>query len=254
MMTNTYSPYLKEHQSHVYIDYVRGLYRVLEDLRKKYPHLPIMLCSGGGGRTDYGAMKYFTEFWPSDNTDAYDRIFIQWGYSNFFPANTICNHVTTMGSQSLKFRTDVAMMGKLGYDIRVDEMSPEELTFSQKAVENYKRLNGIIWYGDLYRLIDPYDNDRAVLMYVDEEKSSAVLFAYTLFPLRGKIFYPVKLQGLDANKHYRVQEINVFPNQWPKCQENGKVFSGDYLMKVGIHPSSGDRLTSAVIEITEVSK
>lgn len=76
-------------------------------------------------------MKYFTEFWPSDNTDPFDRIFIQWGYSNFFPANTMCNHITSMGSESLKFRTDVAMMGKVGYDIRVDELSVDELKFSQ---------------------------------------------------------------------------------------------------------------------------
>src|SRR5665648_1038810 len=68
MMTNTYSTYLKDNQSHIQIEYVRSFYRVMERLRTKYPHLPIMLCSGGGGRTDYGALKYFTEFWPSDNT------------------------------------------------------------------------------------------------------------------------------------------------------------------------------------------
>lgn len=254
MMTNTYSPYLKNHQSHIYIDYVRGLYRVLEDLREKYPHLPIMLCSGGGGRTDFGALKYFTEFWPSDNTDAFDRIFIQWGFLNFFPANTICNHVTTMGKQSLKFRTDVAMMGKLGYDIRVDEMSKDELKFSQQAIENYKRLNSIIWSGDLYRLVSPYGNDRAVLMYIDEKKSNAVLFSYTLNPKRGDIFYPVKLQGLDARKKYKVQEINLFPHQTSGFPENGKILSGDYLMKVGINSSSNNQLTSSIIEISEVLK
>ncbi len=92
----------------------------MERIRAKYPHLPIMLCAGGGGRTDYAALKYFTEFWPSDNTDGLERIYIQWGYSYFFPANTISAHVTSMGKQSLKFRTDVAMMGKMGYDIRVE--------------------------------------------------------------------------------------------------------------------------------------
>ncbi|HEY5139802.1 MAG TPA: alpha-galactosidase, partial [Methylococcales bacterium] len=254
MMTNTYSVYLKENQSHIYIEYVRGLYRVLENLRTKYPHLPIMLCSGGGGRTDYGAMKYFTEFWPSDNTDAFDRIFIQWGYSNFFPANTICNHVTSMGAQTLKFRTDVAMMGKLGYDIRVDGMSPDELMFSQQAIGNYKRLSDIIWHGDLYRLVSPYDNDRAVLMYVNENKSAGVLFSYTLTPLRDNTFYPVRLEGLDAQKKYKVEEISLFPGQASSIPEKGKIFSGDYLMKVGINPSSNSRLTSAVIEIAEVSK
>jgi alpha-galactosidase len=250
MMTNTYSPYLNDNPSHIYIDYVRGLYKVLADLREKYPHLPMMLCSGGGGRTDYGALRYFTEFWPSDNTDAYDRVFIQWGYSSFFPANTSCNHITTMGSQSLKFRTDVAMMGKLGYDIRVREMSADELAFSQQAVKNYKRLSPVIGQGDLYRLVSPIDNDRAVLMYVSQNRSGAVLFSYTLYPKRDELFYPVKLQGLDADKQYKIQEINLWPNQPSKLTENGKVLSGDYLMKVGINPSSNSRLTSSVFEIT----
>jgi len=105
--------YLKDKQSHIYIDYVNSLYNVLDRLRKKYPALPIMLCSGGGGRVDYGALRYFTEFWASDNTDGLERIYIQWGYSYFFPAVSVCNHITSWGKQSLKFRTDVAMMGKM---------------------------------------------------------------------------------------------------------------------------------------------
>ena len=80
-ITNIYSPYLKEKQSQLYVDHVRGIYRVLERLKAKYPHLPMMLCSGGGARCDYEALKYFTEFWPSDNTDPLERIFIQWGFS-----------------------------------------------------------------------------------------------------------------------------------------------------------------------------
>ena len=72
-ITNIYSPYLKDQQSHLYIEHVRGLYNVLERVKAKYPDLPMMLCSGGGGRTDYEGLKYFTEFWPSDNTDQIGR-------------------------------------------------------------------------------------------------------------------------------------------------------------------------------------
>lgn len=75
-ITNIYSPYLKDQQSHLYIEHVKGLYNVLERVKAKYPNLPMMLCSGGGGRSDYEALKYFTEFWPSDNTDPIERIFI----------------------------------------------------------------------------------------------------------------------------------------------------------------------------------
>jgi alpha-galactosidase len=251
MMTNTYSPYLKNIQSHVYIEYVRSLYSILDKLRQKYPTLPMMLCSGGGARTDYGALKYFTEFWPSDNTNAVDRVFIQWGYSYFFPANTISNHITSWGKQSLKYRTDVAMMGRLGYDIDVEKMSADEFTFSQEAVKNYKRLSDVTWHGNLYKLISPYEESRAVLMYSNDAKTKAVLFAYNLNFLFGKRWQAVKLQGLDPAKKYTVTETNHFPGSRSHVPENGKTFTGDYLMKVGINPSSDRELTSTVIEINE---
>lgn len=258
MMTNAYSMYLKERQSNLYIDYVKSLYDVLERIRQKYPHLPMMLCSGGGGRTDYGALKYFPEFWPSDNTDPVERIYIQWGYSYFFPAVAVCNHVTSWGRQSLKFRTDVAMMGKLGYDIKVDEMSDNELKFCQIAIADYKRLSNLIWKGDLFRLISPYEENRAVLMYVDQNRSKAVLFCYTLNTRFGESFNKVKLQGLDPDRTYKIHEINLFNEgrrgmamMLPGMSENGKSYTGDYLMKVGINAGSAGSLTSAVYEITE---
>jgi|APMed6443717190_1056831.scaffolds.fasta_scaffold02076_5 alpha-galactosidase len=258
MMTNAYSVYLKDKQSHLYIDYVNCLYSVLERLRQKYPHLPVMLCSGGGGRVDYGALKYFTEFWASDNTDALERIYIQWGYSYFFPAISVCNHVTSWGKQTLKFRTDVAMMGKLGYDIEVDKLTENELKFSQNAIVNYNRIKDIIYTGDLYRLISPYEENRAVMMYVSDAKNRAVLFGYTLNSRYGETLNPVKLQGLDPAKTYKVQEINVSnegrrgPGMGgPGMSQSGRTYTGDFLMKVGINVGSNSPLTSVVYEITE---
>jgi alpha-galactosidase len=255
MMTNTYSVYLKDKQSHLYIDYVNSLYATLERLRRKYPHLPVMLCSGGGGRVDYGALKYFTEFWASDNTDALERIYIQWGYSYFFPPVSVCNHVTSWGKQSLKFRTDVAMMGKLGYDIEVDKFTEDELKFSQKAVENYNRIKDIIYTGDLYRLVSPYEESRAVLMYVNGEKNKAVVFGYILNARYGETFNKVKLQGLDPVKIYKIEEINVSSEggfrRGPGTSESGRSYSGDYLMNVGLNIGAGTPLSSVIYEITE---
>ncbi|BAV07945.1 alpha-galactosidase [Filimonas lacunae] len=249
MMTNTYSPFLRDKQSHVYIEYVRSLYAILEKLRVKYPTLPMMLCSGGGGRTDYGALKYFTEFWPSDNTDPFERVFIQWGFSYFFPANTIACHVTSWGRQSLKYRTDVAMMGRLGYDIDVARMSEKDLQFSQQAVKNYKQLSNTIWQGNQYRLINPNQEERAAVMYVEEDKKKAVLFSYTLHPRYGTNWTPVKLQGLDAAKLYTVKETNLYPGTHSELAENNKQFTGEYLMNIGLNVSSSNQLTSAVVEI-----
>ena len=252
MMTNAFSVYLKDKQSHLYIDYVNNLYSILEKLRQKYPHFPIMLCSGGGGRVDYGALRYFTEFWASDDTDPLERVYIQWGYSYFFPSFAVCNHITSWGKQSLKFKTDVAMMGKMGYDIPVNELSEKELKFSQDAIANYKRLSEVIWHGDLYRLISPYNENRAVLMYVNNTKNKAVLFAYTLNSRFNEDFNNVKLQGLDPLKTYKIQEINVANDgKQPAARDSGKSFTGDYLMKVGLSIGSGTPLTSYVYEITE---
>jgi alpha-galactosidase len=254
-MTNAYSAYLKNNQSHLYIDYTRGFYKVMERIRAKYPHVPIMLCSGGGGRADYGALKYFTEFWPSDNTDGMERIFIQWGYSYFFPANTISAHVTDWGTQSIKFRTDVAMMDKLGYDINVAELTEAEQNFSKAAVANYKRLSDIIWFGNLYRLASPYEGNRAVLMYVDPAKKRSVLFSYILQNRYRENFELVKLQGLDASKNYRVKEVNLMPGAKSALACHNKVFTGGYLMDVGIQVSNttskNSAFTSAVLEIVE---
>lgn len=253
MLTNTYSPYLKENQSQLFVDYTKSLYTVLKRLREKHPTLPIMLCAGGGGRTDYGALKYFTEFWPSDNTDGFERIFIQWGYLNFFPSVTVSSHVTSMGKQPIKFRTDVAMMGKMGYDIRVKNMTEQELKFSQEAVKNYKRVSNIIWFGDLFRLVSPYEENRAVLMYVAEDKRKAVLFNYILNYRRKEYLGKVALQGLNPQKQYKIEEINLMPDTKSTHPDNGKVFSGDYLMKIGLNLAPGRvaAITSSVFEITE---
>ncbi|HEX2976938.1 MAG TPA: alpha-galactosidase, partial [Bacteroidales bacterium] len=210
----------------------------------------MMACSGGGSRVDYGALRYFNEFWASDNTDALERVYIQWGYSYFFPSIAVCNHITSWGKQSLKFRTDVAMMGKMGYDIPVNELKENELKFSQDAVANFKRLREVIFQGDLYRLISPYEENRAVLMYVNENKNHAVLFGYTLNARYNENFNRVKLQGLDPVKTYRITEVNV-PYEGRKGSENGRSYTGDYLMNVGINVGTATPLTSVVYELSE---
>ena len=251
-ITNVYSPYLKEKQNQLYIDHVRGVYNVFKRVAEKYPHLPIMLCSGGGARCDYEALKYFTEFWCSDNTDPIERLYIQWGFSQFFPAKAMCAHVTSWNKNtSIKFRTDVAMMCKMGFDISLKEMNDDEMKYCQEAVANYKRLKGTILDGDLYRLVSPYDTNHSSVMYVDKAKSKSVLFAYDIHPRFGEKTFPVKLQGLDPNKKYKVQEINLMPGQKSTLVTDGGTFSGDFLMKIGMNVFSTAHAHSKVIELTE---
>lgn len=250
-ITNIYSPYLKDKQSHIYIEHVRGLYNILERVKAKYPNLPMMLCSGGGGRSDYKALEYFTEFWPSDNTDAVERIFIQWGYSHFFPSKAMAAHVTSWGKQPVKFRTDVAMMCKLGFDIRIGEMSEAEQEYCRNAVKNFKRLENVILDGDLYRLVSPYESDHASVMYVDESKDKSVLYVFDMHPRYAENVKPVRLQGLIPDAQYEVKEINLLPGARSSYGSfDGKTFSGDYLMKVGLPLLSSRHMTSHVLEIT----
>ena len=249
---NAYSATLQD-QSHLYVDYVQGLYKVLERLRAKYPTLPMMLCSGGGGRVDYGALRYFTEFWPSDNTDGLERVFIQWNYSYFFPSIATCNHVTDWGKQSLKFRTDVAMMGKIGYDIVVSKLTEPELQFSQEALKTYDRIKTTIWQGDLFRLASPYTNDVASLAYVNDAKDKAIWFTY-LVKNRYKAgsIAPIKLQGLDAAKRYKIQELNVYPGNQSAINTDTTTYSGNYLMTIGFNPQVSTSRESVVLEVSEV--
>jgi alpha-galactosidase len=144
------------------------------------------------------------------------------------------------------------MMGKMGYDIQINELTEKELKFSQEAIANYKRLSDVIWHGDLYRLISPYEETRAVLMYVNSEKNKAVMFSYTLNSRFGETFNRVKLQGLDPAKIYKIQEINALAEgRRFGPSESGKSYSGDYLMNIGLNIGTGTPLTSTIFEITE---
>jgi len=247
---NAYSSFLQK-QSHLYVDYVKGLYKVLDRVRAKYPKVEMMLCSGGGGRVDYGALKYFNEFWLSDNTDPLERIFIQYEYSYFYPPISHSNHVTDWGKQPLKFRTDVAMMGKLGYDIVVSKLSPQDLQFSQQAVKTYDSIKTVIWHGDLFRLADPFENPYASLMYVNGSKDRAVMFNYLTGNRYGTgTLSPIRLKGLLADKKYIIREINLYPGTTSAIRAN-TVYSGDYLMTVGFNPGINTTRTSVILEVTE---
>lgn len=251
-ITNIYSPYLKEKQSHLYVDYVRGLYNVLDRIKAKYPNLPMMLCSGGGGRLDYKALTYYTEFWASDNTDPIERLFIQYAYSFFYPVKATCAHVTTWNrNASIKFRTEVAMMGKLGFDIKLTDMNSDEITYCNNAIKNYNRLKPVIMEGDMFRLVSPYNNDHCSTMFVGKEKNHAIVFAFDIYPRFGDRRQNVRFEGLDADKNYKVSEINMMPGQASWLNGNGQTFSGDYLMTVGLDIFTGNKLHSRVIEITE---
>lgn len=235
-----------DNQSHLYIDYHKGLVKTLERIRAKYPDVTIQLCASGGGRVNWGLLPYFDEFWTSDNTDALQRIYMQWGTSSFFPAIAMGSHIsatpnhTTFRSVPIKFRADVAMSGRLGMEIQPANMSEEDKALCKQAIEDYKGIRDIVQFGDLYRLLSPYDEKGAAsLMYVTPDKDDAVFFWWKTNPNYGEKIPRVRMAGLQPERLYTVTELNRIDNK--PLPFEGKQFTGKFLMESGLEiPVSHD--------------
>lgn len=239
-IVNHGSQYLpKDKQSHLYIEYHRGFAKVCDRIRAKYPDVTIQACASGGGRANYGVLPWFDEFWVSDNTDALQRIHMQWGTSYFFPAVAMASHIsatpnhTVYRTTSLKYRIDVAMSGRLGMEIQPKNMTQEEKDLCRKAIAEYKEIRPVVQQGDIYRLVSPYDgHNMASLMYVSPEKSEAVFYWWKLETFYDDHLPRVRMAGLDPDKLYKVTELNRIDNK-PLSYE-GKTFTGRFLMENGL--------------------
>ena len=226
-------------QSHLYIEYHRGFQKTCERIRAKYPDLTIQACASGGGRANWGVLPYFDEFWVSDNTDALQRIYMQWGTSYFFPAIAMASHIsatpnhTVYRTTSIKYRIDVAMSGRLGMEIQPKNMTDVEKDLCRKAIKEYKEVRPVVQFGDIYRLVSPYDKKGvASLMYVNEEKTKSVFFWWKTESFQNEHLPRVKMAGLHAKKMYKVRELNRIDLQ--PLEFEGKSFSGEYLMNNGL--------------------
>ena len=249
------SQYLSaDNQSHLYIAYHDGLIKTCQRIREKYPDVIIQDCASGGGRANYGLLPYFDEFWVSDNTDALQRIYMQWGTSYFFPAIAMASHISAVPNHavfrttSMKFRCDVAMSGRLGMEIQPKNMTDEEKTLCRQAISDYKMIRPVVQFGDLYRLHSPYNGDNlASLMYVAENKEKAVFYWYKLECFKNEHFPIIKMRGLDPEKKYKVHELNRIDKS--PLPAEGKVYTGSYLMAHGLEmPYSHDLEWSKLVD------
>ena len=226
-------------QSHLYIEYHRGFQKVCERIRQKYPDLTIQACASGGGRANWGVLPWFDEFWVSDNTDALQRIYMQWGTSYFFPAIAMASHIsaapnhTVFRTTSLKMRIDVAMSGRLGMEIQPKNMTDEEKTLCRQAIKEYKEIRPVVQFGDIYRLVSPFDKRGiASLMYVSEQKDRAVFYWWKTEQFQNEHLPRVKMAGLDPTRTYKVRELDRIDLTPMYCE--GKSYSGAYLMNHGL--------------------
>ena len=249
-LTQPGSPYLPaDRQSELCIDYVQALYQLMEKTATTFPDTELMLCSGGGGRADYGALKYFHEFWTSDNTDPTVRVAMQWDYSYFFPPLVLASHVTHWGNRPMHFACSVAMSARFGMDLDLTKLPAADKAVCAGAIRAYKQIRDVVALGDLYRLEDPHVNYRGALNFVSPDQSRGVLF---VFQLHDGPPSPVRPQGLDRAKHYQVHELNPAPGRVAIPQE-GKTLSGDDLMREGIAPACSKAIEASVIELSPVA-
>ncbi|TPG14216.1 alpha-galactosidase [Sphingomonas koreensis] len=225
-------------QQKIYVAYVRNLYWIITKLRERHPGLEIESCSGGGGRVDLGIMALTDEVWPSDNTDPFDRLTIQDGFSHAYTPAAMMAWVTDSPNwvndraTSLDFRFLSAMQGGLGIGADLNTWSDADVATAARMVAAYKTFRKTVQQGDLYRLDPPGDADgRSVTLSVSDDKRQAVLFDFihSSSELDGSPL--VRLRGLDPDKRYRISRIGGGAIE-PRVPE---VASGRYWMEHGIH-------------------
>ena len=267
MNISAYGSQYSKTQAKLDISYWEGLHRTCDRIRAKYPDITIQACASGGGRANWGVLPWFDEFWTSDNTDALQRIYMQWGTSYFFPAIAMASHIsatpnhTVYRTTSLKYRCDVACSGRLGMEIQPKNMTEAEKDFCRRVIADYKSVRPVVQFGDIYRLTSPYDNQGyATMMYVSGEKDKAVFYWWKLANFYDQHFPRALMAGLDPDKNYKIHELNRI-DITPLPYE-GKSFSGRFLMENGLEIPASNNVdyslksdwSSRVLYVTEVKE
>ncbi|MDE7327502.1 MAG: alpha-galactosidase [Lachnospiraceae bacterium] len=216
-----------EEQGAVSYDYMLGVYRLLEALTFRFPDILWEGCCGGGGRFDLGMLYYTPQIWCSDNTDAIDRVRIQYGTSFGYPLSAVGAHVSavpnhqTGRSTNLNTRGVVAMTGAFGYELDFGKLCEQEKEEIRKQIAVYHKIAPLLLNGDYYRISDPFADEYGAWMVVDAEKKKALL-SVVILNIHGNmpVIY-MCLAGLDPAKQYRE---NI----------SGKIYSGEALMAGGL--------------------
>jgi alpha-galactosidase len=220
-------------QKKLWVKYVNNVYAIFDRLRARHPAVEIESCSGGGGRIDLGILRRVNQVWTSDNTEAFDRLTIQDGYSQAYTAKAMMAWVTDVPNMngrttSLKYRFLVAMMGSVGIGADLNKWKDEDFKLASEMVSTYKRIRSTVQQGRLYRLFSPREGNLTANQYVSEDGKQAVLFAFLHSQQFRHELPAVNLRGLDAEALYKVRTIDN------KLVERIDVVSGSYLMNKGV--------------------
>jgi alpha-galactosidase len=225
--------------------YMLGMYRVFDKLTQKFPDVLWEGCASGGGRFDAGILQYFPQVWTSDGTDALDRIHIQFGTSLVYPASTMGAHISAVPNEvtgritPIKFRAHVAMMGgSFGLELDPAKMPEKDKAEIPELIALAEKINPIVISGDMYRLVAPDVSNFPAAMFISQDGSQAVLFAFQIRINQVHNFPTLRLQGLDPTARYRL---------------DGKdIYSGSTLMNGGIQFRFGTDYDSKVVFIEKI--
>jgi alpha-galactosidase len=243
-----------EDQKQVYVKYTQNLYSILAELRAKHPKLEIEDCSGGGGRVDLGILRYTDQVWPSDNSDSFDRLTIQDGFTYPYTPGVMMalvpdsptwrNHRTL----SMQYRMLSAMQGSLGLGGNLNKWTPEELDTAKTLIAEYKQVRQTIQHGALYRLVSPRNgSEQSVTESVAEDGHEAVVFTFLHSSQFGYPYPRVFLQGLDETAHYKMTPI-----AGQAAKETPETATGAYWMHHGFDPLLEGDFQAAAFKLEKV--
>ncbi|CUP10828.1 MAG: alpha-galactosidase [Clostridium baratii] len=229
----------------IWYKHIEAVYDIVRELKVKHQNVLFEACASGGGRIDYGILGIFDDFWTSDNTDAYDRLFVQESYSYIYPIKamrawvTDCPNFLSRRVIPLRFRYHSAMMGTLGIGCNILKFNEDEVKLSQELIEEYKEIRHIIQEGDFYRLENTSKNNYSIYQYNKDDES--LLFVFLPQSVIGHRGATVKLRGLNSKSKYLIKI-------------NGKevVKSGSYLMNRGLDIKLSGDYCSDIIRINRI--
>ncbi|GEP66159.1 alpha-galactosidase [Clostridium beijerinckii] len=207
--------------------YMLGLYRILEEITAKFPEILFESCSGGGGRFDPGMLYYMPQTWTSDDTDAIERLKIQFGTSLVYPSASMGCHVSAVPNHQvgrvtpIGTRGIVAMSGNFGYELDITKLTEAEKEAIKNQVELYKQIRETVQFGDTYRLISPFESNEVAWMNISKDKKEIVISYIKQYAEPNKWNKPLKLTALENDAKYQIIDEEI-------------VFGGDELMNIGL--------------------
>ncbi len=229
-----------ERQGEVMHRYILGLYKVLETVTQRFPNVLFESCASGGSRFDPGMLYYMPQTWTSDDSDAVERLKIQYGTSVVYPYSAMGAHVSAVPNHqvgritSFAMRCNVAMPGQFGFELDLNGCSEKELETAEKAIKDYRKYGGIFHKGDCYRLCSPFDSDISAVQFIAEDKNTVILTVNSSKATPNAPDEYIRLEGLDESACYR-------------CEGTDKCFGGDYLMNVGWYFVNNSENKSSII-------